>query len=154
MTNKYYSTKRFGPISTGHRQWRDTGHCAWAHGYGRIVEIVFQASKLDERGWVMDFGDLRDVKAWLESEWDHRILLAADDPLLDQFQTLHELGGCNINVLPEPYGPGIELSCKYVYDRVNDMVKMKTNGRCGVVSVRIWEHENNSAIYGSFSGVG
>jgi len=152
--NKFFSTKRFGPISTGHRQWRSDTHCSWVHGYGRIVEIVFWGNKLDERGWVVDFGDLRDVKTWLEGEWDHRVLLAADDPLLNQFMILQELGGINVNVMLPPYGPGIEQSCHYVYDEVNDMIQYKTNGRCGVSQVRIWEHENNSAIYGSFPNVG
>lgn len=151
--NKYFSSKRFGPISTGHRQWKDNGHCAWAHGYGRIVEIIFWGSELDSRGWIVDFGDLRDVKKWLNDQWDHRILLAHDDPLIDQFKTLETLGGCNINIMPKEYGPGIELSCKFVYDMVDEIINEKTNGRCGVQQVRIWEHENNSAIYGAYPQV-
>lgn len=143
----FYSTKRFGPISTGHRQWRHDGHCSYAHGYGRTVKIIFGASYLDERGWVVDFGDLREVKKWLEEEWDHRLLLAEDDPLLSQFIDLHNKGGVEVNVMQAPYGPGIELSCKYVYDYVDSFIREKTNGRCWVQSVEIWEHENNSAIY-------
>ena len=149
-SNKYFSTKRFGPISTGHRQYKSDTHCRWVHGYRRIVEIVFWGSELDERGWVVDFGDLRDVKTWLESEWDHRVLIAHDDPHLGLLQMLEEADVINLNVLPPEYGPGIELSCKYVYDKVDQLVKTKTNNRCGVHSVRIWEHENNSAIYGSY----
>ncbi len=147
---KFFSTKRFGPISTGHRQWRHDGHCSYAHGYGRIVKIIFGTEELDDRGWAVDFGDLKAVREWLVSEWDHRILLASDDPLLDEFKTLHELGGVNINIMPEEYGPGIELSCKYVYDHVDAMIRMRTNDRCWVQMVEIWEHENNSAIYGQF----
>lgn len=143
----YFSTKRFGPISTGHRQWRHNGHCAFVHGYGRIVEIVFGAEELDARGWVVDFGDLRDVKKWLEEEWDHRVLLAYDDPLLEEFKALDEKGGIDINILPPEYGPGIEQSCKYVFDNVDEIINEKTHERCWVESVRIWEHENNSAFY-------
>ena len=147
---KFFSTKRFGPISTGHRQWRHDGHCSYAHGYGRIVKIIFGSASLDDRGWAVDFGDLRAVREWLESEWDHRILLANDDPLLDEFKTLHELGGVNINIMPEGYGPGIELSCMYVFDYVNKLIEERSQGRCWVQMVEIWEHENNSAIYGQF----
>lgn len=143
----FFSTKRFGPISTGHRQWRHDGHCSFAHGYGRTVKVIFGASELDERGWVVDFGDLREVKKWLEEQWDHRLLLAADDPLLEQFKNLEEIGGVDVHELPPEYGPGIELSCKFVYDYLDELVKGKTNGRCWVESVEIWEHENNSAIY-------
>ena len=44
---KFKSTKRFGPISTGHRQWKHKGHCSYVHGYGRYVRLTFEASKLD-----------------------------------------------------------------------------------------------------------
>ena len=38
---KFKSSKRIGPISTGHRQWKDKGHCSFVHGYGRYVEFTF-----------------------------------------------------------------------------------------------------------------
>ena len=144
----FSSSKRIGPISTGHRQWKDNGHCSFVHGYGRYVEFTFACKRTDHRGWVMDFGDLKDVKKWLEDEWDHRLLLAYDDPLLEDFKQLHEKGGVNLNVMPEGYGPGIEDSCKYVYDKVNPMIKEKTQGRAWVENVRIYEHEKNWADYG------
>jgi 6-pyruvoyltetrahydropterin/6-carboxytetrahydropterin synthase len=145
----FLSTKRFGPISTGHRQWRDDGHCHFVHGYGRVVMITFNCISLDDKMWVMDFGDLKDVRKWLENEWDHRLLLASDDPLLDDFKALHAKGGVNINVMDvtKGYGPGIEGSCKYVFDMVNLMVLLKTNKRVWVQSVQIFENENNSASY-------
>ena len=63
---KYTSSKRIGPISTGHRQWKDNGHCSFVHGYGRYVELTFACEERDEKGWVMDFGDLKDVKQLIE----------------------------------------------------------------------------------------
>ena len=118
------------------------------HGYGRYVRLTFEATALDERGWVMDFGDLRDVKKWLEDEWDHKLLIAYDDPLLGEFISLEQKGGCNLNVMPSEYGPGIEDSCKYVYDNINPMIQEKTNGRVWIEKVRVYEHENNWSEYG------
>lgn len=150
MEEFYESTKRFGPISTGHRQWRDGGHCAFVHGYGRHVKITFRATALDHRFWVMDFGDLKWFKSWLEGEWDHRTLLASDDPLLPELTDLHEKGGININVLDvsKGYGPGIEASCKYLYDKLEYELFQRYGSRVRVHRVEIWEHENNSASYG------
>ena len=37
----YYSYKRIGPISTGHRQYKADSHCRWIHGYGRYIELKF-----------------------------------------------------------------------------------------------------------------
>lgn len=145
----FSSTKRFGPISTGHRQWRDDGHCAWLHGYGRTVKVEFSGSHLDEKMWMVDFGALRGLKAWLESEWDHRMLIASDDPELAILMELDAKGIISINVLDvnQGYGPGIEASCKYVYDKFDAEVRKQTEGRCWVEQVEIWEHEFNSAIY-------
>ena len=143
----YRSTKKIGPISTGHRQWRDDGHCSYVHGYGRYVQFTFASDALDHRGWVMDFGGLKGVKKWLEEQWDHRLLIAHDDPLIGLFEGLHKVGGVNLNVMPEGYGPGIEDSCKWVYDNVNRMVSEKTLGRVWIKKVRVYEHENNWAEY-------
>ena len=64
---KFKSSKRIGPISTGHRQWKDDGHCSFVHGYGRYVEFTFACNERDDKGWVMDFGDLKDVKKELST---------------------------------------------------------------------------------------
>ena len=112
---KYYSLKKFGPITTGHRQWRDSGHCKYVHGYARYVEITFACNSLDDKQWVMNFGGLKDIKIWLNEQWDHRLLIASDDPLMSDFKKLHDNGGCNLNVMDieQGWGPGIEASCKY-----------------------------------------
>ena len=44
------------------------------------------------------------------------------------------------------WGPGIEASCKFVYDYVDQWTKNTTNSRIWVQKVQIWEHENNSAF--------
>ena len=142
----YKSTKKLGPISVGHRQWKDQGHCAWVHGYGRYIQFTFEG-ELDHRQWVMDFGDLKDVKKWIEAEWDHRVLIASDDPLLPQLKELESHGGINLNILPDGYYPGIEESCRYLYDELNPMIKKKTNNRVEITRVEVWEHENNHAEY-------
>ena len=144
---KFKSTKRFGPITTGHRQWRDDGHCSYIHGYGRHVRLTFEASTLDKCGWVMDFGDLKDIKNWIEDEWDHRVLIAADDPLIPQLKELEEVGGINLNILPEGYLPGIEESCRYLYDKLSPIIQRKTNNRVHITRVEIWETEKNQAEY-------
>ena len=144
---KFKSSKRFGPITTGHRQWRDKGHCSYVHGYGRYVRLTFEATELDERGWVMDFGDLRGVKNWIEDEWDHRTLIAADDPVIPELKILEEVGGINLNILPEGYLPGIEESCRYLYDKLNPIIQRKTNNRVEITRVEIWETEKNQGEY-------
>lgn len=150
----YQSTKLFGAISTGHRQpeaaeKRDSSKCAFVHGYGRMVEITFICKELDKRGWCVDYGDLKEIKEWLEEQWDHRVLINSDDPKLEEIKQMHEKGLIHINIMNRDlgYGAGIEQSCKFVCDFVDRWIKIRTEGRCSVWSVRIWEHASNSSIY-------
>lgn len=144
----FFSTKRIGPISTGHRQWRDDGHCAWLHGYARYIQFTF-AGELDHRQWVVDFGDLKDVKARIEDTWDHKFLIASDDPHLEEIRALEQFNVIRVSVMDveQGHGPGIEGSCKWVYDTINPMILEKTGGRACISKVEIWEHENNTAVY-------
>ena len=67
----------------GHRLLDYEGKCAHLHGHNAVVEITFAAEKLDERGMVFDFVDMKKlVKSWIDEELDHRLLLRSDDPLL------------------------------------------------------------------------
>lgn len=144
----YKSTKKFGPISTGHRNWRADNHCSFLHGYGRYVQLTFEGD-LDEFGWVLDFSSLRNVKQFLEDNWDHRMLIASDDPELPIFKELHEKKLIDLNIMNVKNGwtPAIEGSCKFVFDYVQPIIHHKTNGRVHIAKVEIWEHENNSACY-------
>lgn len=119
------------------------------------MKVVFGASSLDDKSWVVDFGGLKDFKKWLEGEWDHRMLISSEDPELETFKDLHARGIIDLNIMDatKGYGPGIEASCKYVYDYLDAYIDQMTNGRCWVHSVEIFEHENNSAIYERNSGV-
>jgi len=142
------SSKKIGPISTGHRQYLDDGHCAWIHGYGRYVRFDFEG-EIDERMWVVDFGDLRDAKKIIEDAWDHKLLLSSEDPHLDKIQALEEFNIVRVTVMDasKGHGPGIEGSAKWVYDTINPLILEKTKGRAWISKVEIWEHENNSAYY-------
>ena len=69
--------------ATGHscafRQHRADTHCNLIHGYALQFELQFGSSNLDFRNWVVDFGGLKDLKAWLKYMFDHTYLVADDD---------------------------------------------------------------------------
>ena len=134
-------------FSMGHALHNYEGKCHQLHGHNYQLEVTIESKELDESGFVMDFGDLRDIKRWIESEWDHNVLIAADDPLIPELKKLEEVGGIYLNILPDGYYPGIEESCRYLYDMLNPMIKEKTNNRVEITRVEIWEHENNHAEY-------
>lgn len=140
-------TKRFSEICVAHRNWNSGTHCALIHGYARNVEITIQASHLDKAQWVVDLGDLKFVRQLLERQWDHRLLVASDDPLLEDMRTLEEKGALSLNVMDisKGWGPGLEGSCQFLYDQIDAELRAKTQGRCRVIKVEIWEKTDNRA---------
>ncbi len=139
----HYSTKTFTGLPCAHRQWRDTGHCRFIHGYERTVIFTFACEKLDEKGWVVDFGNLKDVRAWLEELMDHTLLINADDPELPLFREMHERGIVDLRILPSV---GMEGTARYVFEHVDTMIREKTGDRCRVVRVECRENMKNSGI--------
>ena len=142
-TMTYRSSKILGGYPCAHRKWRHDGHCAWIHGYARTFTFWFEAYHRDENGFVMDFGQLKEVHAWLSERFDHTTLIDADDPLLEDFYALEAKGACKLVVLEDV---GMEGTAKFVFDWVDAWVKAKTNERVWLRSVEVRETEKNSAI--------
>lgn len=147
----YKSTKTWGAevgLSCCFRQWRaDHSHCRFLHGYAIAVRIEFGAYELDERNWVVDFGGLDEIKQFLKNTFDHKLLVAQDDPALDMLMGLDELGLAQIEVLPD--GVGCEKFAELIWNRVNNwLIETGQRKRVHVSSVEVKEHGANSAIYG------
>lgn len=145
---KYLSTKTYGHnigISAAFRQWRAESHCHFLHGYAFEIRMEFEADELDEKNWVVDFGSLKPIKKWLEDTFDHKTLVAQDDPFLDTFRQLHEQGLVDLMVVP---ATGCEAFARLIYDNVDNWlydVGYKPRVRCRMIEVR--EHGGNSGIY-------
>ena len=144
---KYQVIKTYGN-ETGHscsfRQWRADSHCNLIHGYALGFEITFEAEELDDRNWVIDFGDLGVLKKWLKEMFDHTTVVAFDDPHLELFEDLNNKNLINLRLLEnvgcEAFAETVYLFCKMEFE--DDRVKVK--------SVRVFEHGANSAVFGNF----
>lgn len=132
-------------LSCAFRQWRAQSHCRFIHGYALQIEITFSCKTLDERKWVVDFGGLDYVKRILQDTFDHKTVVAADDPHLDEFQVLHADGICELVVLPDV---GCEAFARYVHRMVKEWLPTELTQRfVKVESVMIREHGGNAAVY-------
>ncbi len=141
---KFTSTKNFYGFPCTHRQWKAESHCRFVHGYSRSFHFEFECSELTKEMWVMDFGGLKEVKAWLEHMFDHTFLVSEDDPHKEAFTELDKQGVIQMRVLPNA---GMEGTAKFVYDKVNEMIQEKTEKRVWITRVEVKENEKNSAIY-------
>jgi 6-pyruvoyltetrahydropterin/6-carboxytetrahydropterin synthase len=79
-----HSVTRAHEIDAGHRVYQHGGKCANLHGHRYRFEFTCVApGGLDDLGMVVDFSVIKDtVCAWLDQNWDHRMLIWVGDPIL------------------------------------------------------------------------
>ena len=143
--NRFYSSKKYGHergLSAAFRQWRADSHCRFVHGYSLEFEYVFGASELDENNWVVDFGGLKELEDWLKQNFDHKTLVAIDDPMYKTFEEMNEKQV--ISMVPVE-STGCEMFAKMAMQYANDLIGRLYGDRCWVESVTVREHGANSA---------
>lgn len=117
----------------GHRLLDYDGKCAHPHGHNGRVEVEFSSDKLDERGMVIDFVDIkRELKAFLDQEFDHKMLLRQDDPLVKVFKEMGE----PVFLMQE--NPTAENIAKVIFN-------FAISRGLPVTSVRLWETSSSFA---------
>ncbi len=117
------------------------GKCAMAHGHRGKVEITVGCETLDGLGMVIDFGKIKEVVGgWIDTNWDHTMILHKDDPL-----NLYPLvlGPRQVYILPEG-NPTAENLAKHLYEKAVELLKPFS---IEVVSIVFWETPNCSARY-------
>ena len=144
----YSVTKKFGHelgLSACFRQWRaGHSHCRFLHGYALAVKLVVESDELDPRNWCFDFGGFKPIKTFLIDTFDHKMLVAADDPEKETLLALREKGLVQIKVLK---AVGVEAFAEYIFENVKGIITSATGHRARLVSVTVSEHGANSATY-------
>lgn len=145
---RYSSTKTYGHdvgLSAVFRQWRADSHCRFLHGYALSVSFEFAAESVDANRWVVDFGSLKPIKAWLQDTFDHRTLVATDDPEFETFAALDRAG--LIQMVPVP-ATGCEAFAELIFARTSAWLEeVGYAPRVRLARVEVREHGANSAIY-------
>ena len=121
------------------RQWKAESHCNKLHGYALKVEVVFEGT-LDYRNWVVDFGSLNRFKQWLVDTFDHKVLIAKDDPNRQEITVFNGQTGLMDIVIVDAVGCEKFAEMIFTWLDVN-----MTEPNAKVQSVQVWEHEGNSA---------
>ena len=146
---KYQTIKTFGNdrgLSCAFRQWRAThSHCKENHGYALGAEFVLECETLDDRNWCYDYGSFKEVKKFLEENFDHKTCVAADDPELEWFKEGEARGTLKLNIFDD--GVGCEKFAEYIYNYADKHITTITNGRVKLISVKVFEHGANAAVY-------
>jgi 6-pyruvoyltetrahydropterin/6-carboxytetrahydropterin synthase len=135
--------KTYRDIPFAHRQHLHAGHCALIHGHNWAITLTFACRETDASGFVVDFGDLKYIKSWIDTHLDHACLFNEDDgerhALIDQFGRF--------------FKPYIVASCsceglaRHLYEVFNPLLDAQTAGRVWLVEVEVEEDSKNSAAY-------
>lgn len=144
----YISTKTYGHevgLSCAFRQWRADSHCKYVHGYSLSITFKFITEDLDYRNWVVDFGGLKQLKSTLEDYFDHKTLVAEDDPHLEWFKRGEELGVLDLIVVDS-------VGCEKFAELASNLAQQwlednHLSSRVDIFSVEVKEHGANSALY-------
>tara|TARA_R110001606_G_scaffold73050_3_gene168311 strand:+ start:2677 stop:3141 length:465 start_codon:yes stop_codon:yes gene_type:complete len=152
--NKFQSSKVFDGFSTVFRQWKaEETHCRFIHGYGISFKVYFEG-ELDGKNWVWDFGGMKRAKTlidgfqpkvWMDHMFDHTVIIAEDDPEVEAFKQMDQAGVAQVRIIP---ATGAEKFAEYIYNKLNEFVKIETKERVRVIKVKFMEHNKNAAYYG------
>ena len=119
----------------GHRLLNYEGKCRYLHGHNGLLEIELMAPRLDVRGMVYDFTDVkRVIGRWIEEALDHKMILHREDPLLPVLQKINE----PVFVMQE--NPTAENIAKFMFEYA-------VSQKLPVSDVRLWETPTSFASY-------
>lgn len=131
-----YRVSREIEFCYGHRLLRYEGKCRHLHGHNGKAVITIAADKLDDRGMVLDFGDIKQVvSAWIDENLDHRMILCKDDPAVEMLERLGE----PMYLIDE--NPTAENIAKVIFDVTRE-------AGFPIVEARLWETPKCYATYG------
>ncbi len=119
----------------GHRLLNYDGKCKYLHGHNGRAEITLQSSKLDRRGMVVDFSDVKNIVGnFIKTELDHKMLLNKKDKMIAVLKSLNE-----------PYyvteeNPTAENIAKLIF-------RFARKKKLPVITVKLWETDTSFAVY-------
>ncbi len=143
-----FVTKTYGHelgLSACFRQWKADSHCAKWHGYPLKFAFTFACVELNDKNWVIDFGSLKPIKQWLEDTFDHKLLVAHDDPHLELIFSLEEKGLADVVIVQDT---GCEAFARLAFHAIEDwLCKAGHSPKVWLQRVEVAEHGGNSVMY-------
>jgi 6-pyruvoyltetrahydropterin/6-carboxytetrahydropterin synthase len=119
----------------GHRLLDYAGKCRHLHGHNGRAVLTLAAERLDPRGMVLDFTQIKQaVGTWIDETLDHRMLLHEADPVLPLLRQQGE------PVYVMPVNPTAENIARLIYDYA-------ASAGFPIVEVQLWETDHCYATY-------
>jgi len=111
------------------------GKCSHLHGHSARVEIEMSAPKLNPKGMVVDFFDIKEtIGEWIDENLDHKMILWSKDPLAK----LLKKAGEPVVLVEE--NPTAEMLARRIFLEARRM-------KLPVSKVTLWENQDSCAVY-------
>ena len=130
-----YAVTKIIDFCYGHRLLDYEGKCRFLHGHNGRVEIELGSERLDRRGMVRDFDEIkRTIQHWVDTTLDHTMLFRKDDPLVPLLRARRE----RLFLMDE--NPTAGAIARLIFEHAKAQ-------RFPVTAVRLWETERSVATY-------
>lgn len=137
-------SKTYKDIPFAHRQPLHKGHCSKIHGHNWSIIIEFEATELDANGFVVDFGNLKYIKAFIDDHLDHACLFSKEDSQVHALSNSEFKGLFKILWVDNASCEGI---AQFLYEAFSELIKVQENGRVSIRSLKLYEDEKNFVTY-------
>jgi len=86
-----YSVSKDFTFEAAHRLMKNyTGKCNNNHGHSWLIKLHIEANNLDEKGMVIDFQEMKQLKTWIDENLDHTTILWEKDPMCDYIKSSNQ----------------------------------------------------------------
>ena len=136
--------KTYKDIPFAHRQPLHKGACSKIHGHNWSITIEFEAKELDANGFVVDFGKLKYLKAFIDDRLDHACLIAKGDRKVRALAQSEFAPLFKIVWVDNASCEGIAL---YLYEQFSTLLKEHERDRVKIHSLRLDEDDKNGVTY-------
>ena len=130
-----FSVSREFSFCYGHRLLGHPGKCRHPHGHNGRMIVTLSMPSLNSSGMVVDFTEFKKtIGKWIDDHLDHKMILAADDPLVPLLQAQGE------PVFVTEGSPTAETLAKLLFDAAQSV-------NIPVIRVEFWETPSCRAVY-------
>ena len=126
------------------------GKCNRLHGHSFTAEFSYEG-ELNESGMVLDFGEFKKMKTWIDEHLDHRFYVKSNHPILEPYYEGLDEWSSEIDTLglvPVEWNPTSENIAKYIHEVCCSLMGLDTRK----LQVTVWETCTSSATYSDKEG--
>ena len=122
-------------FSMGHALHNYEGKCHQLHGHNYQLEVTIESKELDESGFVMDFGDLKEiVNTLVDEELDHQFWIYHHDP---RARALINLGARAV---------GFEPTAENIVNYFETVISEALPGEITLAQIELYETSTSKAV--------